>query len=159
MIEPFEIAFARRVRTGKPGVIAFQVDPDRSHDLAAFLQKQVNKGRDFYRLKIYPVGVPRTVGPGSQSAHFNGLARAIAQHTGDDVEDVRTDLKRRAFKRGYPVAKDDKGHPVLHADGQLTPESEANADAEQMNHLIEEAIDVCRFLGIRTRKDGEDEHS
>ena len=87
---------------------------------------------------------PRTTGEGSQSHHLNGHVQQICMETGDEFDDVKMEIKRRAIKRGYPSHTDSFGNVV--------PQSEANASTVECAMLIEEAHDVAAFLNIRLKE-------
>jgi len=87
---------------------------------------------------------PRSTGEGSQNAHLNGHVQQIAAETGDEFDDVKMEIKRRAIKRGYPFHTDSFGNVV--------PQSEADASTEECAMLIEEAHDVAGFLNIRLKE-------
>lgn len=87
---------------------------------------------------------PRTTGDGSQSHHLNGHVQQIAAETGDEFDDVKMEIKRRAVKRGYPFRTDSFGNVV--------PQSEADCSTEECAMLIEEAHDVAAFLNIKLRE-------
>lgn len=87
---------------------------------------------------------PRTTGSGSQSHHLNGHVQQIAAHQGDEFEDVKMEIKRRAIKRGYPFRTDSFGNVV--------PQSEADCSTVECAMLIEESHDVAAFLNIRLRE-------
>lgn len=93
---------------------------------------------------------PRKTGYRSGSAHFHGHCQTIAEDTGNDFEDVKMYLKRRAIRRGYPMqmGKDGKIRYSL-VDGLPLPQSEADASIEQENMLIEEAHQLGAELEVR----------
>jgi len=87
---------------------------------------------------------PRTTGDKSQSHHLNGHIQQIAQYTGDDFDDVKMEIKRRAISRGYPFRTDSFGNVV--------PESEANSSTVECAMLIDTAHEVASFLNLRLKE-------
>lgn len=87
---------------------------------------------------------PRTTGEYSQSHHLNGHVQQIAAETGDEFDDVKMEIKRRAIKRGYPFRTDSFGNVV--------PQSEADCSTVECAMLIEEAHDVAAFLNIKLKE-------
>jgi len=87
---------------------------------------------------------PRTTGELSQNHHLNGDIAQIAVETGDEFDDVKMEIKRRAIKRGYPFRTDSFGNVV--------PQSEADCSTTECAMLIEEAHDVAAFLNIKLRE-------
>ena len=87
---------------------------------------------------------PRTTGDKSQNHHLNGHIQQICFETGDEFDDVKTEIKRRAIKRGYPSHTDSFGNVV--------PESEANASTVECGYLIEEAHDIAAFCNVRLKE-------
>ncbi len=89
-------------------------------------------------------GTPRTTGKFSQCTHFNGHCMQIAISTGNDFNNVKWEIKRRAMKRGYPSFTDKTGYQV--------PISESKASTKDAVHLIDEAHEVAAFLNITLKE-------
>jgi hypothetical protein len=106
--------------------------------------------KNYYCLTATKPHKPRTTGPNSQSHHFHGHCRQIAEYTGHEVDEIKMELKRRAMKRGYPALTDELGNPIhSRLDGRVLPLSEADADTTQESYLIEEAHALAADLSIR----------
>ena len=83
---------------------------------------------------------PRTTGKDSQNHALNGYVSQICRENGDEFDDVKMEIKRRAIKRGYPFHTDSFGNVV--------PESESNASTVECSYLIEEAGVVAQFCNV-----------
>jgi len=91
----------------------------------------------------------RTTGYRSQSAHFHGHCQTICEDTGNDMNDVKLFLKRRAVRRGYPLQKTETGDIRLSiVDGEPLPQSESEADTIQEGYLIEEAHQLAAEYSV-----------
>jgi hypothetical protein len=91
----------------------------------------------------------RTSGPNSQNSCIHGYATVIANNTGHTVEEIKTIAKKRAFRRGYPVKKDDEGNPIYSKlTGEPIPESSANINTVEAGYLIEELQQIAAELEI-----------
>lgn len=81
----------------------------------------------------------RTSGRKSQNHKLNGNIMAFCNETGNDFDDVKDEIKRRAIKRGYPCKKDEQGNYILSLkDGQPIPESETKINTVECGYLIDE---------------------
>jgi hypothetical protein len=78
----------------------------------------------------------RTTGENSQNHHLNGHIQFIAQHTGNDFDDVKKYVKCRAVSMGYPMLEKD-GLIVLDMWGRPQGISEADCSVEECAILIE----------------------
>jgi len=87
---------------------------------------------------------PRTTGDKSQNHHLNGHIQQICIETGDEFDDVKMEIKRRALKRGYPSHTDTFGNVI--------PESEGAASTVECGYLIEEAHDVAAFCNVKLKE-------
>ncbi len=87
---------------------------------------------------------PRTTGKGSGSAHFHGHVQQICQYTGDDFDDVKMHIKRKAMKRDYPSHED--------SFGEIHPDSEANISTVEESMLIDTAHEVASFLNLKLKE-------
>ncbi len=119
--------------------------PNNYRDTLELLGKKL---RDKRISQVYvKMGIPRkprTTGEKSQNHHLNGHIQQICQETGDEFDDVKMEIKRRAIKRGYPSHTDSFGNVI--------PESEANASTVECGYLIEEAHDVAAFCNIKLKE-------
>lgn len=92
---------------------------------------------------------PRTVGERSQNHAINGYIQQICKETGNDFDDVKMYVKRKAIRRGYPMKRDENGNVVYSlVDGQPIPESEARISTVEAGYLIDEIIHLAAELGI-----------
>jgi len=94
--------------------------------------------------KIWKPRRPRTTGDLSQNHHLNGHIAQIIKVTGDEFDDCKAEIKRRALKRGYPFRTDSWGNVV--------PQSEADCSTVECAMLIEEAHDLAAFCGVRLKE-------
>lgn len=101
----------------------------------------------------------RTSGAHSQNSCIHGYATVIANETGHTVEEIKTIAKKRAFRRGYPVKKDDNGNPIYSKlTGEPIPASSAEINTVEAGYLIEELQQIAAELEIilpRTLEDME----
>jgi hypothetical protein len=120
--------------------------PDSYMDALFALQEKMDKKRvtQVY-VKLGMPRKPRTTGDQSQSHHLNGHIQQIAQYTGDDFDDVKMEIKRRAISKGYPFRTDSFGNVV--------PESEANSSTVECGYLIDTAHEVASFLNVKLREE------
>ena len=141
-----------------PALIKFTCDdlklPD--HYLTFFLPSPLRayaasiESKKYYCVSVTKPHKPRTTGPNSQSAHFHGHCRQIAEYTGHEVDEIKMEVKRRAMKRGYPALTDELGNPIhSKLDGRVLPISEADADTTQETYLIDECHALADGLDIR----------
>jgi len=127
----------------KPGVTMLPA-------LYDLLERCKSKCNGYVALRLDTPHRPRRTGYRSGSAHFHGHCQTISEDTGNDFEDVKMALKRRAIRRGYPAQrKKDGSIRYSLIDGQPLPQSESEASIEQENMLIEEAHQLAAELDIR----------
>jgi hypothetical protein len=70
---------------------------------------------------------------------LNGGISQFCQDTGNDFDDIKIFLKRRAMRRGLPPKLDDKGNIVYSKiDGEPLPMSEADMSTIQCGMVIDE---------------------
>lgn len=92
---------------------------------------------------------PRTVGERSQNHAINGYIQQICEETGNDFDDVKNYVKRNAFRRGYPMKRDENENIIYSLiDGQPIPESETKISTVEAGYLIDEIIQLAAELGI-----------
>lgn len=89
-------------------------------------------------VEIYAPHRPRSTGPHSQCNHINGHVQDICAYTGDDFNDMKVFLKRRAMGRGFPPMTNPDGSIVYsRLDGEPLPMSEADASVEQAATILD----------------------
>ena len=82
----------------------------------------------------------KSTGPESQNNKAFGLARQIAKHIGEDVEELVRGACLRAEKRGYPVDRDPFGVAI--------PKRWSQANSAEASMVIEQLYEDAAFLGI-----------
>lgn len=125
-------------------------------EITALLDRLNKKHNGYGTVTIATPRRPRSTGWKSQCNHFNGHVQQIADHTGNEFNDVKLYLKRNAFKRGYPFMLDADGTIIVSLnDKEPMPQSEADASVEESNMLIEEAHELAIELDIVLRENDE----
>jgi len=127
-----------------PGTVCITFPRAWHDEVLQFKQLLDNKKVTQAYVKLGKPRKPRTTGDGSQSHHLNGHVQQIAEFTGDEFDDVKMEIKRRAIKRGYPFHTDSFGNAV--------PDSEANSSTVECGYLIDEAHEVAAFLNIKLKE-------
>jgi hypothetical protein len=93
-------------------------------------------------------GKPRTTGRFSQGNHLNGHIAQICEDTGNDFEDVKLYIKRKAVAHGLRLkTKDDGGIVYSVNDGEPIPISEADMTTEECGWCIDE----CHILAMELK--------
>ena len=103
----------------------------------------VKKSHQLY-VQLGPPRRPRTTGYRSQNTHIHGHAQQIAEHTGDYVDDVIAEAKRRAVAVGYPTRENSFGH--------IVPVSEREASTAEAALLIDELHHIASDLNVRLKE-------
>lgn len=109
--------------------------------LNVICRRAQDKDKGLVKVTVQNVQKPRSTGPGSQSAHFNGHVRQIAHHNGDDFEHLKYQIKEQAITKGWPYHYNNKGEQV--------PESETEVSSTEISYGIEQCHEVAAFLGLR----------
>lgn len=137
---------AKRIKTGTSQIVSFEIP--RFYE--AEYRELVKKSPNTLDVELSTHSKRRTTGPFSQSHHFNGHVQQICNDTGNDFNDVKLYVKRRAFKRGLRFATKDNGE-VLYSliDLEPLPISETKMTTEQCAMCIEETHELAAELGIR----------
>jgi hypothetical protein len=89
--------------------------------------------------------VPRSTGWKSQNHHLNAHCAQIARDTGNDMADVKTGVKARSIKRGFPEPH------TIKVKGRGAVEvwkSESDCSTVECSWLIDETHQVADELGI-----------
>ena len=145
-----KIARCRRYRTGSREVASFHV-PHEHRDAYAELIRQC-KGF-LVDVEFSTPRKERTTGKNSQNHTFNSMIAQIANETGNDFADVKTYVKRRAFRRGLPFLTRADGSVVYSMiDGEPLPMSEADMSTVECGWCIDEAMVTADDFGIKLRE-------
>ena len=99
----------------------------------------------YMRLVLSPPFKHRSTGEKSQNHHINGHVQQISNYTGEDFDIIKSEAKRKAIKRGYPIRVDLFGNTVAL--------SETEIDSTQAGYLIETLHEIADFLNIRLREE------
>jgi len=136
----------KRIKTGTSQIVSFEVP--RFYEAA--YRELVKKSPDTLDVELSTHSKRRSTGPFSQSHHLNGHIQQICNDTGNDFDDVKLYVKRRAFKRGLPFATKPNGDILYSlADLEPLPISETQMTTEQCSWCIEETHELAAELGIR----------
>lgn len=76
-----------------------------------------------------------------QNKLFWAIVQQIAEDTGADLDDIETEIKRRAIRRGYP-------YEVNRLTNEPKPVSMSTVNTVEMGYLIDEAEQLAAELGI-----------
>lgn len=119
--------------------------PDYARDAWLVLagNQSVRKARQLY-VKLAAPRRPRTTGKRSQNTHIHGHAQQIAEYTGDYVEDVINEAKRRAVASGYPTRANSFGH--------IVPISEREASTLEAGMVIDELHHIASDLDVKLKE-------
>jgi hypothetical protein len=91
---------------------------------------------------------PRSTGPRSQNHRLNGFVSQLCDATGNDFDDIKLFVKRRAMRRGLPPKS--TGGKVVYSkvDGEPLPISEADMSVEQCGWVISEIEQLAAEEGV-----------
>ncbi len=132
-----------RITDGK-----LRIPPVNQDTFKALLEYCNNKRGGYMRIQLSPPFKHRSTGEKSQGNHINGHVQQIANETGEDFDILKTEAKRKAIKRGYPIR--------TNIFGEAVPLSETEIDSEQAGFLIESLHEIADFLGIKLNEGMED---
>lgn len=139
----------RRIATGSPAIISFEIPKDYQAEYAAMVIKKP----EFWDVEIKPWRKKRSTGENSQNHRLNGHCMQIANETGNDFADVKMFVKRSAMKFGLPAKTKPDGSIVYSlTDGEPIPISEADMDTQQCAWCIECVNMLAGELGIVLRE-------
>lgn len=113
--------------------------PDKTKKFC--IESELKKCEDFCTVTFQKVYKSRTTGKGSQNNYFWQLVTLISNETGEDLQAVETEIKRRGVGKGYP-------YHISKLTGLPEPESMTKVNTVEMSYLIDTALEVCAFLGI-----------
>ncbi len=100
-----------------------------------------NKHGKYIQIEMSPPYRKRSTGDKSQNNLIWKLITAIAQETGNDIEDVENAVKERAIKRCYPYRQNK-------ITGTIRPSSMAVINTVEAGYLIDELYQIGAELGI-----------
>jgi len=127
--------------------IALLLQGDYKARYEVLLAKAEEKHGGYLNVALELPKRPRTTGQRSQQAAVNGYVQQICRETGNDFGVVKSEVKYRALKRGYPILmRGDK--PALDIYGREMGISEADSSVEECGYLIDEVIQLASELGI-----------
>ena len=146
-MKTFKLPGARRIKTGSASIVSFEIP--RIYEPA--YRELIRKAPEPYKLDLI-ISIPskkRSTGRYSQNAHFNGHVQQIAQFTGNDFEDVKLYVKRKALKRGLRFKTRENGDIIYSlVDMEPLPISESEMTTEECAWCIEEAHALAAEFGI-----------
>jgi hypothetical protein len=128
--------------------IAILLTGDAKAQLNALLDKAEAKHNGYINVSIELPRRPRTTGERSQNRALNGYIQQICEETGNDFGVVKTEIKHRALRRGYPFLEKN-GIIMRDIYGREMGISEADSSVEECGLLIEEAIQLASELDIK----------
>lgn len=135
-----------------PGKVGFEIEPD----IGALIDEYIRQVKWSGVVAFVTLAKPkrlRSTGEKSANHHLNGHIGQISEETGNDFEDVKLYVKRKAMRRGLPAKTNNKGEIVYSLiDKEPLPMSEADMDVEQCGWCIDEAHQLADELGIRLRE-------
>lgn len=86
-----------------------------------------------------------------QNSAFHKICSLIGNEMGMTLEEVKQEIKYRAISRGYPCRLDNDGNMIINAlTGRPYPLSSHDRNTVEMGYLMDEALQVCAFLGIES---------
>jgi hypothetical protein len=117
--------------------------------LAVLLAKCEEKCAGYVSVRLDAPHRPLSTGPRSQNHRLNGFVSQFCNATGNDFEDIKLFVKRRAMRRGLP-AKSSAGGKVVYSkvDGEPLPISEADMSVEQCGWVIAEIEQLAAEEGV-----------
>lgn len=101
----------------------------------------IDKKSNYIKVELSPPYKKRSTGKDSQNSHIWGHITQIAKETGNDIDDVEYELKRRAIKRGYP-------YHINKLNGDIMPNSMKHINTLEASYLIEELHQLASELEI-----------
>ena len=119
------------------GKIAFELPSEKSA-IVNLIAKCKEKHNDYMLVSLETPKKPRSL---PQNALLHTLIQQICNESGDDLLDMKHEIKMRAIKRGYPFTTG-----VL---GNIKPKKSSECNTVELNLLIDECYEVGAFLGIR----------
>jgi len=127
------------------------IPPQEFKEKLLALYAHADKARNGYiTITIETVRKARSVGYKSQNHAINGAIRQIAEYTGEEAEKIKTFLKGKAVRRGYPYKMKSNGDYVYSVfDGKKILKSETEISSVEAGYLIEEIRQEAAELNIR----------
>ena len=134
-----EISRVKRLRSGSPYVMSFEVPKDRAEEWKALIKQGNEKTGDVYTLEVVPYEEKRSTGPYSQNHHINGHIQQLAAAQNVTCAVMKRYVKIRAAEMGYPSE-------VWR--GVVEFKSEAKATVEEARLLIDAAHLIASEYGL-----------
>ena len=133
----------------KPGAALFPA-------FYALMERCEAKHNGYVALRLDMPHRPRSTGPRSQNHRLNGFVSQFCQASGNDFDDIKLYIKRRAMRRGLPPKKDSKGS-ILYSrvDGEPLPMSEKDMSVEQCGWCIAEIEQLAAENGVTLQESEE----
>lgn len=134
---------AASARGNRTEVVVTIPESYRDSWLALAGNPKVQKSKQLY-VKLDAPKRPRTTGYRSQNSHIHGHAQQIADYTGDYIEDVIAEAKRRACAHGYPTR--------VNSFGVVVPISERDATTADAAMLIDELHHIASDIDLTLKE-------
>ena len=136
--------------TGK----GIEVPPNHKPYYREILKYCIDKKGGYARLQLSPVVQKRTTGEKSQSHHFNGHVKSIADALQRKPEQVKKYMKYLAIENGFPVLKDQDDIPVFDLWDNVQGISETDSSIVECAILIETCHIYAAKNGIELNEGG-----
>jgi hypothetical protein len=144
-----KLHLAKRIVTGCIDRLCFDLPGQTVPDARRLIKAGVERFDDRYNVTISTPSRKRTTGDLSQSHHLNGHIQQIAVATGNDFDDVKLYVKRRAMSMGLPYLTNENGDVVYSLiDGEPLPMSERDMTTIQCGWCIDCAHIVAADFGV-----------
>jgi hypothetical protein len=138
----------KRIPTGRPDLISFELPADYKQEYA-YLVKKAETTNDYWRVSLEPWRNKRSTGDHSQNHRLNGFIHQYCDYTGYLFEDVKLFVKRNAMALGLPAALDKNGNIVYSiTDGNVMPKSEKDMNTQECGWCIQVIELMAAELGI-----------
>jgi len=123
--------------------------------LNSIVDKVLRKHGGYAAIEVKEPFRPRSTGPKSQNHRLNGFVSQFCEATGNDFDDIKLHVKRRAMRRGLPPKQNERGE-ILYSrvDGDPLPMSERDMSVEQCGWVIAEIEQLAAEEGITLVEEG-----
>lgn len=116
----------------------------------ALLDKSAERHGGYLSLDVSLPHKPRSTGWKSQNHRLNGFVSQICKATGNDFDDIKLFVKRRAMRRGLPPKLNGSGQVVYsRIDGEPLPKSETEMSVEECSWCIAETEQLAAEENIQ----------